>query len=311
MKNLMSSKALFLATILAVIVAMPRLGVSDPFTLVSSWTAIGGTQNEPSGFEMTPAMELCEAAGVDMATVQQQGYANVAGYNEYAMAAAPSWSMLEGTISFWDYGSTLSNTGYADWATIYGVSGNPGDSYDVTLNYTYENSRQNLAMDGRSEASSTLNYVWGVLPASNTASAQDVSFGYPFLLMGYALECSYGYQSGCALLQTWGGNGLSYDQNYHFASLSLSDDTQTGSFDLGVVPAGDELFLMSDLTSEADAEMYGPSLVITTEIASSTTDLSTTLIPAPPSTVPEPASITLFVSGLAALAGLRRRKLNR
>jgi hypothetical protein len=216
--------------------------------------------------------------------------------------------MLDVSYALWDYGSTLSNTAYTDWSTIYDVGGNPGDSYDVTLNYTYENSRVNLTMDGRTESSSSLQYVWGALPGSNTTSAKNVASGYGFILWAYTLECAYGDQGACAFLSTWGSTTVSYDHNYDMVAVSVSDDTQTGSIDLGMFSAGDELFLMSTITSEADAEVYGPSVTLTTEFASAETDLSTTLEPAAPTTVPEPASITLFISGLAALAGRRCRK---
>ena len=87
------------------------------------------------------------------------------------MAAATAASMLQTSwYAVWDYGSTQTATDEVVWAAIYQLNGNPGWTADVSLDYTYENSRTNLALDGRTESESSASFYADIVPASMTGN---------------------------------------------------------------------------------------------------------------------------------------------
>jgi hypothetical protein len=304
MKAFHRNRRFSLFALIALIVLLPRPAISDSLSLRSSWDQQASSQTGPDN-----TLQLIgDIIGVSLLP-NVQGSAYVTGTSMWA--AAPSYAIQNTSwYEVWKYGETQTNIYNTEWAALYNANGNPGDSLDVTLNYTYDNYRVNLTADARSESKSSLLYWWGVLPASNTYTAQTIASFRNKFLPDFML-CSLGFQSACDELAFLGqflagfeSSTLSYDQNYHFASFTWSDDSQSGSIDLGLVPVGSQFFVGSVLLAQADAQAYGPGVVVTVEDASTRTNLVATVIPA---AVPEPASLLLVASGLAGFAGVVRR----
>ena len=207
---------------------------------------------------------------------------------------------------FWNYGSTQTATDSLYWAAIYQLNGDPGWTADISLNYTYKNSRLNLTFDGRSESKSAAYLYYDIVPASMTGNySQNAGEAlYTFWLSWYFPWLPLPTTSPRMSDYTLAG-ALSYDQNYYFAAISSADDTATGSFPMGSMEIGDQLYSVGILAAETQAQAYWIGVTIATMVSTLETNLVINVNP--PSAIPEPTTMLLLGSGLIGVIGLRKK----
>lgn len=233
-------------------------------------------------------------------------------YGTHATVVASAASMLNVSwYEVWKIGQTNDATDLIVWAAIYQLNGDPGASANISLNYTYNNSRLNLVADGRSESKSSASFAYDIVPASMigqySQNAMDALGVYvnPFY---YILASIYGTPPPSPWPWDYQSIGsLSYDENFYFAAMTWADDTTSGSFPVGSMAVGDQLYFIGALNANSQSQAYYMGVEITTMVSSLNTELVLTEIPPTPSPqVPEPTTILLYGLGFAG-AGVYRR----
>jgi hypothetical protein len=230
--------------------------------------------------------------------------ATISGTQTPAVASAASMLNVS-WYEFWKIGQTNEAKNTIIWAGIYQLNGDQGESANISLDYIYNNSRLNLVADGRSESKSSAGFYYNIVPASMTDQySQDaldayMSFQYwvLYLLSGQTPPGPWMWDYDVAGL-------LSYDRNYHFAAMTWADDSTSGSFPVGTMAVGDQLYFMGILEADTQAQAYYMGVEIATLVSSLNTELVVTEIPGQ---VPEPATLLLLGSGMIGILSLRRK----
>jgi PEP-CTERM motif len=303
MKKAIFSRAVISIMAVAGIILMPTLALSTVLTPISHYSVESTAQSGPPD----TIDRIANFFGYYPNLIGPGGpLTGVTFYGTHtsAVASASSWLNVA-WYQFWDYGSTQKATDSFWWAAIYQLNGNPGSTANISLDYTYKNSRSNLVFDGRSESKSGAVFFDDIVPASATGNYSQSA--------GDALQTFFSFPlpwlpppTSPAFWDYTAMGSVGYDQNYHFAALTWADDTATGSFPVGSMEVGDQLYLVGGFAAESQAQAYAMSVEIATMV--SLLDTSLLVSENPPSTVPEPATMLLLGFGIVGLCGARRFK---
>lgn len=288
MKKGISSRMAIVTMAAAAILIMPTLALSTTLTLISEYSYESTSQTGPPD----TIDQIANFLGYYPNLIGPGGAltgVTLWGTNTKAVASASSMQVVA-WYAVWQWGRTQTAIDKFYWAARYQLNGDPGVSADISLNYTYDNSRLNLAFDGRSESKSAAAFFSAIVPASETGNYGTVEDMLNFWVF---LHCPYQMS-------------LSYDQNYPFAAVTWADDTATGSFPLGSMEAGDQLHFFGAFSAESQAQAYWAGVTIATMVSSLETNL--VINENPPSAVPEPTTILLLGFGLIGLTGYGRKK---
>ncbi len=190
---------------------------------------------------------------------------------------------------FWRYGSTNSASDTYTWAGIYRLTGTPGWSADISLNYQFDPFHLNYAVDGRSRSVAHVQLSYGITDF-------DVSTVDKLLAYNAAFPSD-------ASSPAW-----DYTKNYYVAALTWGDDSYTGTLPLGTADVGDYVWVRGTHSTSVEAQAYGPGF--TGAVITSAFDYTFTLTDIAPSpTIPAPGAVVLTAIGLLSLARHRRRAL--
>ena len=293
-KGLFSLVSLVIVAVVALHI-MPTMVLSQTLTPISTYSYEVTSQTGPTN----TGAEIADYLGFNPIGGALTGI-TVSGTN--TLAAATSASMLNiAWYKVWDYASTQTGTDTWYWAAIYQLNGNPGWTANISLDYTYNNSRTNLALDGRTESQSSASFYADIVPASMTGNySQNAENALKNFQHWHVAPTNPPFADYSKL------GAVSYDADYHFAAISTVDDTSSGSFPVGSMGIGDQLYLVGAFTAESQAQAYAMGVEIATMV--STLDISLVLNEDPPSAVPLPPTVLLLGSGLVGLCGARRFK---
>jgi len=216
------------------------------------------------------------------------------GQTVYAQASAV------GTVASWNNPLLIGDTQYVKdtwyWAAIYELNGDPGESVGVHVDYIHDYTYYNLAIAGRSRATTDVLYGAYIIPAAKTGEyTHHIANMWPYNPFNYPSDASF--MDGFTL---HGGAQYKY-----IGGFTEATQHKTGTFDLGSMNDGDRLYVYGYLGAYTECEMYLPlSLDVATMFPSfqASVDINE---------VPEPTTMLLLGSGLIGLAAYARRKFKK
>jgi hypothetical protein len=190
--------------------------------------------------------------------------------------------------AWWQLGRYFSTNAAADtytWVDIYRLTGTPDGSAAIRLDYEFTPSHLNYAIDGRSETWANVQLSYGITDADVSTVDKLLAYNDAF-----PAKASSG--------------GWSDAKKYSLVCFTGGAERYTGTLDLGVLSAGEYLWLRGTNTAWAAAQVYGPGFSGAAALSPFEYTLGVTDLPGPVSPIPEPAALWLVLIGLAGLVRL-------
>jgi hypothetical protein len=285
----MKERTIFRGTVativLAALVVLPALAQSATLSLLQKDTREGNVQDGPQN-----TIDLiAEALGFDIIgpggaltgiTVSGTGIdANVTASSFLSV----SWWQV------WDYGQTQTARQRFWWGAIYQLNGTPGETADISLDYTLTSNWFDLGIDGRTQSKSYAGFFTAIVPPDQLGTVMPLSLGLDF--WSTWLQCLPNQPT------------LGVEKNQYFGSGASDDQTDTGSIPLGTMHAGDQLHFFGTYYAQTQAQAYAFGVNIATMVSKLDLDL---VVASAPVGVPEPATLLLLGLGIVGLLGVRR-----
>jgi parallel beta-helix repeat protein len=169
--------------------------------------------------------------------------------NMYAQASAV------GTVASFADVFLIGDTQYVKdtwyWAAIYELNGDPGETAEVRLDYKHDYTFYNLAIAGRSRATTDVLYGAYIIPAAKTgAYSQDAAHNWGYRGNFNNPPADASFRNSFSL-----HDGAQYT---YLGGFREATRHKTGSFDLSSMSVGDRLYVYGYLGAYTECMMYHP-----------------------------------------------------
>ena len=285
MKRITIFRVAIVTIVLAAMLFVPALAHSATLSLLQKDTREGNVQDGPQNTIDLIAEALgCDIIGPGGALTG----ITVSGTSIDANATASSFLSVS-WWQVWDYGQTQTAMQRFWWGAVYQLNGTPGETADISLDYTFTNTWFDLGIDGRTQSKSYAGFFTAIVPPDQLGTVMPLSLGLDF--WSTWLQCLPNQPT------------LGVEKNQYFGSGASDDQTDTGSIPLGTMHAGDQLHFFGTYYAQTQAQAYAFGVNIATMVSKLDLDL---VVGTTPSAVPEPAIVLLFALGTVGLLGVRR-----